>query len=199
MIKNDTQQNLKKKESKKSICIENESQNKDNKAKNNKNSKYKKENIYKKNKKLILKNNNESKNSMEYLIGNINNDNSYKLNKSNKLNIKEKIFKYNKKEKIIVKKKNNALNSNYNNDEDDINITKFLEPSFQEIDYDDVIEEDKRTFCQYYCEKIKKNQKIINLFISEILKPKSIKLIVFILNMNLYFLINGLFYNDSYK
>ena len=74
-----------------------------------------------------------------------------------------------------------------------------MKTSYEEMEYDDVIEEDKRTFCQYYWGKIKKNQMIINsFFITEYLKPKSIKIIVFILNIDLYFLINGLFFNDSY-
>ena len=50
------------------------------------------------------------------------------------------------------------------------------------MDYDDVIEEDKRNFCQYYYEKIKKNQSIINSFlIKEITKPTPIKISIFIL------------------
>ena len=74
-----------------------------------------------------------------------------------------------------------------------------MKTSFEGLEYDDVIEEDKRTFCQFYWEKIKNNQMIINsFFITEYIKPKSIKIVVFILTIDLYFLINGLFFNDSY-
>ena len=80
-----------------------------------------------------------------------------------------------------------------------ININDILKTSFESIDYDDVIEEDKRNFCQYYCEKIKSNQMIINsFFITEFLRPKPLKIIVFTLSIDLYFLINGLFFSDSY-
>ena len=80
----------------------------------------------------------------------------------------------------------------------DMNIKDFLEPTFNEMDYDDVVEEDKRTFCQYYCQKIKENQMIINIFFtSNFLRPKSIIIAVFIISIDNYFLINGLFYSNS--
>ena len=80
-----------------------------------------------------------------------------------------------------------------------MNFFEFFETTFNELDYDEVIEEDKRTFCQYYVEKLKESQKIINcFFIYEVLIPKSLKIAVFILTIDLYFLINGIFYSDSY-
>ena len=149
------------------------------------------------NNKLFMKTSfNEPKNSMEYLIGI--NQSSYYLNKYKN---KEKLFnKYkNEKEYKAYNKKNNSKKFDYILNKSDVDIENFLMPSYDDMDYDDVIEEDKRTFCQYYCHKIKKNQMIINFFfITEIIKPKSIKITVFILNIDLYFLINGLFFNDSY-
>ena len=107
---------------------------------------------------------------------------------------------YIKTEKII--NNNNIIKSKkydfvllYN----DTDIQKFLEPTFDGMDYDDVIEQDKRTFCKYFCEKIKENQMIINtFFISDYLKPRSIKIAIFIFMIDIYFLINGLFYSDSF-
>ena len=85
-------------------------------------------------------------------------------------------------------------NENFN-----IDIKEFLEPSLDSMDYDDVIEEDKRKFCQYYCEKIKANHIFINyFFIQEIIKRRSIKIAVFILTIDIYILTNGLFFSDSY-
>ena len=50
------------------------------------------------------------------------------------------------------------------------------------MDYDYVIDEDKRSFCEFYLSKIKTNQKIINcFFISEYTKPQSIKILIFLL------------------
>ena len=131
---------------------------------------------------------------MEQLIGI--NQSSYKLNKN-----KEKLLNKYKKEKEYksYNKKIKSKKFDYILNKSDINIDNFLKPSYDDMDYDDAVEEDKRKFCQYYCHKIKKNQMIINsFFITEIIKPKSIKITVFILNIDLYFLINGLFFSDSY-
>ena len=98
----------------------------------------------------------------------------------------------NEKSKIKPKQNNNFIKY-------DENINEFFETNFDEQDYDEVTEEDKRTFCQYYIEKLKENQKIINcFFIYEVLRPKSLKIAVFVLTIDLYFLINGIFYSDSY-
>ena len=80
-----------------------------------------------------------------------------------------------------------------------IDIKEYLEPSPNNYEYDDVIDEDKRTFCQYYCEKIKDNQMIINtFFITDFIKPKPIKIAYLIVTIDIYFLTNCLFYSDSY-
>ena len=209
----DKKENNKKKKNKKkhSINEKDEKNNKDNITEENpknililKNKKDKKKDSKIKSKnsnsKLFIKTSfNEPKNSMEYLIGI--NQNSYKLNKFKKN--KEKLFnKYPKeKEKAykLYNNKNKSKKFDYILNKSDINIDNFLSPSYDDMDYDDAVEEDKRTFCEYYCHKIKKNQMIINsFFITEIIKPKSIKITVFILNIDLYFLINGLFFSDSY-
>ena len=79
------------------------------------------------------------------------------------------------------------------------NVKKYLEPISEFNDYDEVIEEDNRTFCEYYKERIADNQMIIStFFVSEDIKPKSIKIAIFILTIDLYILLNGLFYSDSY-
>ena len=80
-----------------------------------------------------------------------------------------------------------------------IDIEEYMEPSLDNMDYDDVIEEDKRKYCQYFCEKIKDNQNIINIFfIEEIIKRRSIKISIFIVTIDIYILTNGLFFSDSY-
>ena len=67
------------------------------------------------------------------------------------------------------------------------------------MDYDDAIREDKRTFCQYFCDQIKAEQIILNTFLNyEILKPLPVKIILLILNFDLYLIINGLFFNENY-
>ena len=46
-------------------------------------------------------------------------------------------------------------------------IKEYLETSPDEMEYDDAIKKDKRTFCQYYSENLKEKQIILNTFIAE--------------------------------
>ena len=62
-----------------------------------------------------------------------------------------------------------------------------------------MIEKDKRTITEYFCQSIKDRQLIINTFIiKDNIKPKSIKIIVFLLIIVLCGLINGLMYSEEY-
>jgi hypothetical protein len=74
-----------------------------------------------------------------------------------------------------------------------------LETDPQNMDYDDALRRDKRTFCKYYSDKIQSEQIILNTFFNEEpLKPIPIKIILLLLQIDLYFFINGLFYNEEY-
>ena len=85
------------------------------------------------------------------------------------------------------------------NDNDEIYIEEFLETDPQNMDYDDALRRDKRTFCKYYSDKIQSEQIILNTFFNEEpLKPIPIKIILLLLQIDLYFFINGLFYNEEY-
>jgi len=67
------------------------------------------------------------------------------------------------------------------------------------MDYDEAIRKDHRKFCECYKEKLKNDQIIINTFcIYEPIKPRSVKIIFLILQVLLYFFINGLFYDEEY-
>ena len=67
------------------------------------------------------------------------------------------------------------------------------------MDYDDAIRKDKRTFCKYYSDKIQSEQILLNTFCyKEYLRPRPIKIMLFVLQIELYFFINGLFYNEEY-
>ena len=88
----------------------------------------------------------------------------------------------------------NPVNNNIN-----INIEEYMKPDPDEMDYDEAIGEDKRTFCQYFCDQIKKEQIILSTFFKkEILQPIPIKMTLLILNIDLYLVINGLFFNEDY-
>ena len=85
------------------------------------------------------------------------------------------------------------------NDNLDIDIEEYLETQYDDMDYDDAIRKDHRKFCTCYVEKLKDNQLIINTFFSDDpIRPKSIKIIFLILQIDLYFFINGLFYQEEY-
>jgi hypothetical protein len=80
-----------------------------------------------------------------------------------------------------------------------VNMDEYLNTEFDDMDYDDAIRKDKRTFCEYFCEKLKSGQIILNTFFyKEPLKPRSIKILLFILQIELYLFVNGLFFNEEY-
>ena len=118
--------------------------------------------------------------------------------KSNDINIYNQAKKNNKKP-FTIKKRNNLFINDIKLFKQDINLKQFEKPVFESEDYDDVVEYDKRSFCQYLGEEIKKKQILVDsFFISGITKPRPIKILIFWLKIDLYFLINGLFYSDSY-
>ena len=161
---------------------------------------------------FIFNNNNNNKNPNVKNNYNLNNQKSI----NNKENFKNKglISVYNSKNSIDVsnvsgkelfslqrKEFSNSLNSLFPNINDnlEINIEEYLETQYEEMDYDEAIRKDHRKFCESYTEKLKNDQIIINTFWSdEPIRPKSIKIIFLVLQVNLYFFINGLFYDEEY-
>jgi hypothetical protein len=108
--------------------------------------------------------------------------------KSSKINS----FKPNKSIKLDVKNSEES-NPEYNK------IKELLSQSFDENDFDDVLNSDKRKFCEYFSENFKNNQIFINAFcIHEILRPRALKILILIMTIELYFVINALFYNEDY-
>ena len=81
----------------------------------------------------------------------------------------------------------------------DINIKEFIKTDPDDMDYDEAIRLDKRTYCEYFWERIKSQIIILSTFLKyEFLKPIPIKIILLILNIDLYLIINGLFFNENY-
>ena len=142
----------------------------------------------------IINSSNISKKSNDFLI-------------SNNQNSLSNINNYDKNEKIIIDNKDSKpfklkgikIKYDFHFINKDIDFKNYLEPTLDSLDYDEIIEEDKRSFCEYLGNKLSNIQIIINVFfVSEEIKPKVIKIIILILNFDLYFLINGLFYSESY-
>ena len=118
-----------------------------------------------------------------------------KQNKKFSASSKKIIFPINKKN---FQKKNGNLVHNINN-KFKFNIYQYLKTQYEDMDYDEALRKDNRKFCRYYSDRLKDNHVLINTFCSyEPIKPKTIKIIFLILQLDLYFFINGLFYNEEY-
>ena len=75
----------------------------------------------------------------------------------------------------------------------------YLKTDLDDMEYDDAIKEDKRSFCEFLCQRLYENQIILNTFcFKDNLKPISIKIILQLLTIDLYFVINGLFFSEEY-
>ena len=81
----------------------------------------------------------------------------------------------------------------------DIILDDYLETDFQDMAFDEVIKREKRSFCEYFKEQIKLNLIIINvIFKNEPFRPRTIKLLLLIIDIVLYLFINALFINEEY-
>ena len=121
-----------------------------------------------------------------------------------KLNVK-KIHKNMSSKRIKNKNKKMAIKYNFNEknvsngSKELINMKEYLSLSFDENDFDDVIDKDKRSFYQYFCIIFKENQIFISTFFKkEILRPLPLKCLVLLITIELYFTITALFYNEDY-
>ena len=155
---------------------------KKNKVKNNKNnflvmnysenSNAQSESKYKLSQKHILKTNNEKLILDKYNKGR-------KFSKFKELKINEK----------KSEKKENKL----------INLEEYLMTSLDDLDYDETIIREKRNICKIFIEKLIVNQMIVDLFYNNNwIIPKTIKIIFFIVRIDLYLFVNAFFYNEEY-
>ena len=68
----------------------------------------------------------------------------------------------------------------------------------EDMEFDDAVKKDKRKYCEHMRENLIEDQLITSAFVEEDpLKPRSIKIMIFILNLILYFVVNGLFFSES--
>ena len=114
------------------------------------------------------------------------------------------LIQYKKNYRKSSKKKVNAVQTDMDKIDEESNenlatIKELLSNSFDETDFDDSIEKDKRKFCEYFCEIFKSNQLFINaIFVEEIMRPRALKILILIMTIELYFAITALFYNEDY-
>ena len=135
------------------------------------------------------------------------NNSKDKINMSKATELKRANYKAKtyKKENFGINHKLSFANKTSDNllvsikDDYDLNIEEFLNTDPEDMDYDDALRRDNRTFCRFYCDKILSEQIILNTFFNkEYLKPMPIKIMLLVLQINLYLFINGLFYNEEY-
>ena len=106
--------------------------------------------------------------------------NKYKVSSENKPNTQDRLM-------INLK---NELN---------IDIKEYLSTEPDDMEYADAIKRDQRTFYEFFWEKSKINSIILSTFLLyEPLKPRPLKLLLFILDIDLYFFVNGLFFSEDY-
>ena len=80
-----------------------------------------------------------------------------------------------------------------------IDIEEYLKPDIDDMEYDDAVKLDKRSFCEYLSDTLKEKQIIMETFFyKENIKPKSVKIVLLFLEICLYFVVNGLFFNEDY-
>jgi hypothetical protein len=97
--------------------------------------------------------------------------------------------------------KNHFLEKSYNMNQfkGNFNINYYLLTPVDEMDYDDAIQERKKKFFIYFLDRIKSQHILINsFFILNNIIPKSIKILLFLTQVDLYLLFNAMFYNEDY-
>jgi hypothetical protein len=113
------------------------------------------------------------------------------------LNSNENLYKVDHQLKLIEKSKFGIFNNPKN--ENDLKMEEYILTDLDDLDYDDAIKRDKRKMCEYFSTKSQTRQIIFNTFIYiEPLKPRLIKIMLFILDIDLYFCVNALFFNEEY-
>ena len=140
-----------------------------------------------------------SKNMIHSKKNLFNKNSKEKINSNNSLQPKKYLKRYSVKPNTFRHLQLNTEKNRENAPKDFNKIKDFLSNSFDENDFDDVLNKEKRSFCQYFSETFKKNQIFINaFFIHEIMRPRALKLLILIITIELYFVINALFYNEEY-
>ena len=110
--------------------------------------------------------------------------------KSGNLNDFQEFEKFKKGETI-------ANSENYEQNENFFEI--YLSKPIEEMDYNDAIKYDKRSFTETFLDLILEKVMTLNTFlVSDPLKPFMVKLVIYLLYIDLFLIINGLFFSEDY-
>ena len=104
-----------------------------------------------------------------------------------------------KNETIKIKKNKSSNNMKTANEKNEKYFNEYLSTSVDDMEYDDAIVKDDRKFCEYFSETFKEKQTIANTFFAvDVLKTRTMKIIIFILDIILYLIVNGIFFSENY-
>ena len=86
------------------------------------------------------------------------------------------------------------LNGNF-----EINMENYIQTEIDDLEFDDILTKDKRKFCQYLFYRIKANLLIIDIFFNSQnqIKPRIIKILLLVLNLDVYLIIITFFFNED--
>jgi hypothetical protein len=117
----------------------------------------------------------------------------------NKIIKKKLIYRNDKTSTIKMDCSSNKLNHVKPTIKTKAKITlKMKDEELNQLNYEEAITKDQRTYFQYYLSLIKKKQIIIfSFFTSNDYNIKTIKISLFFVNFSLYFVINGFFFSDN--
>ena len=136
---------------------------------------------------------NESKNKTSKII--------LKSKKEELHNLFNKNFKKRRKKGLKSKKKkqNKISNISITQANNKIDLKEYLKTEMDELDYDELLIRENRSFCKIFIDKLVVTQMIFDLFYnSNWIIPKSIKMLFFLILIDLYLVVNALFYNEEY-
>ena len=108
-----------------------------------------------------------------------------------------KVKSYSNKNMI---KKNLSINSeNHSGSGGSLTFKDYLTTDIEDMNFHDVALSDKRLFFDYFCDKLRKKQLILQIFCAHSpLKPLTIKLLHLILDIEICFVLNAMFINENY-
>ena len=116
------------------------------------------------------------------------NTNTHKINKS-KMLLKKKSEKNFGISNFIQQTSSNAHHNNKLNKGKnlDFDMEEYLKQDYDDMDFEDALKYDTRTFHEFYCDRFNEKQIIMNTFFyKENIKPMSIKILLLLLNIDLY-------------
>ena len=122
----------------------------------------------------------------------------------NKYILEEMNIKSNDEIKINLSSPNqatldNSLISKNITEKMNFDVEEYLSTEYDDMEYDDAIKKDKRKFCTMYCNRLKANHILLSIFYeNDQLIPRAIKILLLTLDIDLYLVINGLFFNEDY-